>query len=69
MSDTRPLLFFAVMFLCAIILAFAALRQRDTLKKEAIERGYAEWKVDNSGSVEWQWKDKALAAVEGGIDE
>jgi hypothetical protein len=57
MSDTRPLLFFAVMFLCAIILAFAALRQRDTLKKEAIERGYAEWKVDNSGSVEWQWKE------------
>jgi hypothetical protein len=66
MSDTRPLLFFAVMFLCAIILAFAALRQRDTLKKEAIERGYAEWKVDNSGSVEWQWKDKAIAAVKGG---
>jgi hypothetical protein len=57
MSDTRPLLFFAVMFLCAIILAFAALWQRDTLKKEAIERGYAEWKVDNSGSVEWQWKE------------
>jgi hypothetical protein len=69
MSDTRPLLFFAVMFLCAIILAFAALRQRDTLKKEAIERGYAEWKVDNSGSVEWQWKDKAIAAVKGGGDE
>ena len=69
MSDTRPLLFFAVMFLCAIILAFAALRQRDTLKKEAIERGYAEWKVDNSGSVEWQWKDKAIAAVKGGSHE
>jgi hypothetical protein len=69
MSDTRPLLFFAVMFFCAIIVAFAALWQRDTLKKQAIERGYAEWKVDNSGSVEWQWKDKALAAVEGGIDE
>jgi hypothetical protein len=54
---TGPFICIAVMFLCAIILAFAALRQRDTLKKQAIERGYAEWKVDNSGSVEWQWKE------------
>jgi hypothetical protein len=69
MSDTRPLLFFAVMLLCAIILAFAALWQRDTLKKQAIERGYAEWKVDNSGSIEWQWKDKAPSAMKGGCDE
>jgi hypothetical protein len=56
-SDTRPFIFLAAMFLCAIILAFAALWQRDTLKNQAIERGYAEWKVDNKGSVEWQWKE------------
>jgi hypothetical protein len=66
MSDTGPLLFFAVMFFWALILAFAALWERDTLKEQAVERGYAEWKVDNSGSAEWQWKDKALAAVKGG---
>ena len=65
MSDTRPFIFLAAMFLWAIILAFAALWQRDmhkeqtdTLKKQAIERGYAEWKVDNKGSVEWQWKEQ-----------
>ena len=69
MSDTRPLLFFAVMFFCAIIVAFAALWQRDTLKKQAVERGYAEYKVDNSGSAEWQWKDAALEAVKGGCDD
>ena len=64
MSDTRPFIFLAAMFLCAIILAFAALWQRDgykeqtdILKKQAVERGYAEWKVDNSGSVKWQWKE------------
>lgn len=52
------------MFLCAMILSRAAMQkgngykeQADTLKKQAVERGYAEWKVDNSGSIKWQWKE------------
>lgn len=63
MSNTHFIFLFA-MFLCAMILSRAAMRkgdgykeQTDILKKQAVERGYAEWKVDNSGSVKWQWKE------------
>ena len=63
MSNTYFIFLFA-MFLCAMILSRAAMQkgngykeQADTLKKQAVERGYAEWKVDNSGSVKWQWKE------------
>ncbi len=27
------------------------------LKKEAVERGYAEWVVNASGDAKWQWKE------------
>lgn len=26
------------------------------LKKEAVERGFAEWTVNSSGNVKWAWK-------------
>jgi len=30
------------------------------LKIQAVDRGHAEWKVDNEGGVKWQWiKEKA----------
>ena len=44
----------AVTGLC-FTLAFAV----DPLKKEAVERGYAEWIVDASGDATWQWKEAA----------
>ena len=28
------------------------------LKKEAVERGVAEWIVDSGGSTTWQWKEE-----------
>lgn len=31
--------------------------QKDSLKVEAVERGYAEWVVDSSGNSEWKWKE------------
>lgn len=43
-----------------VTLLFAAVviaSQRDDLKKQAVERGYAEWVVSSSGDARWQWKD------------
>lgn len=31
--------------------------QKDSIKVEAVERGYAEWVVDSSGDSEWKWKE------------
>jgi hypothetical protein len=28
----------------------------DTLRQEAVKRGFAEWVVDASGETEWRWK-------------
>ena len=34
---------------------------RAKLRKEAVERGHAEWVLDSEGNTEWRWK--------GGSDE
>jgi len=36
---------------------FIVADQKDSLKVEAVERGYAEWVVDSSGNSEWKWKE------------
>ena len=46
---------------CVIILVVALIvtaNQRDTLKKQAVEKGYAEWVVTPEGNATWQWKEK-----------
>lgn len=30
----------------------------EELKKEAVERGYAEWVVDSDGETTWRWKEE-----------
>ena len=35
--------------------AFLVANQRDELKKQAVERGFAEWVCDPSGNTTWQW--------------
>lgn len=52
---TNAIWFLLVLWCC--ILLHLATDQRDTLKKEAVDRGYAEWVVNASGDAKWQWKE------------
>lgn len=40
--------------------AFAAADQRDSLKEEAVKRGFAEWIVISNNNTEFKWKDPQL---------
>ena len=47
--------------LATIILAvglFSVANQRDALKQEAVDRGYAEWIVTKQNETEFKWKEK-----------
>ncbi len=44
-------------FIAAIVCAFMAADQRDTLKQEAVEHGYAEWIVTGQNETEFKWKE------------
>lgn len=41
-----------------IICAFAAAEQRNNLKQEAVNRGFAEWKVVGENKTEFVWREK-----------
>lgn len=51
-----------VLSVVCVIIVFVALfvlaNQRDTLKKQAVEKGYAEWVATPEGKATWQWKEK-----------
>jgi hypothetical protein len=40
----------------ALVVLFILDNKLDTLREEAVKRGYAEWAVDASGETEWRWK-------------
>lgn len=40
--------------------AFAVADQRDSLKEEAVKRGFAEWIVISNNNTEFKWKDPQL---------
>jgi hypothetical protein len=42
----------------AILFLFLVAGQRDTLKQEAVEHGYAEWIVTGQNKTEFKWKEK-----------
>jgi hypothetical protein len=47
--------------LIAIFAIFMAMFGADevvSLRKQAVERGHAEYAVDSDGKTTWQWKDK-----------
>lgn len=49
-----------VFFILLGVAAFIVAEQRDELKQQAVERGYAEWVVDPNGrTTTWQWKEAA----------
>jgi hypothetical protein len=41
------------------IALYTAAQQRDSLKAEAVKRGFAQWVVDDSGTKTFQWKEGA----------
>jgi len=45
-------------FIVAIVCAFMAADQRDTLKQEAVDHGYAEWIVTGQNETQFKWKEK-----------
>ena len=46
-------------FIVLMIAAFACSQQRDTLKVEAVKRGFAQWVVNDEGTTTFQWKEGA----------
>lgn len=57
MSESSPIPFFFIIVAILFGAICCALYQKDTLKEQAVERGYAEWVVDSSGNTQWKWKE------------
>lgn len=49
---------FCITTLMLCITLFCTCLERSKLRKQAIERGYAEYIVDSNGKINWKWKDK-----------
>jgi hypothetical protein len=48
-----------IMFLALLIGMIVATLQRDALKQQAVDRGFAEWRiVSRYKKVEFKWKDE-----------
>lgn len=56
MSERHYATLSLIFLLSALITMFAAVIKMDNLKTEAVERGFAEWQVKNTGEVTWKWK-------------
>lgn len=46
-----------ISFALALVASFFAAARADDLKREAVERGFAEWVSDSSGNTTWQWRE------------
>lgn len=46
-----------LLFTMTVVALFIGANQRDKMKQEAVERGYAEWVVDSKGETKWRWKE------------
>ena len=44
-------------FIAAVVCAFMVADQRDTLKQEAVEHGFAEWIVTGQNETQFKWKE------------
>jgi len=50
-----------IMIVVSLFLAICLLissHQKDNIRKQAVEKGYAEYVVDSDGETTWQWKKK-----------
>ena len=52
--------FFAISLMLVIvaIVIGVIVKQKEGIRKQAIERGHAEYVVDSDGKTTWQWKEK-----------
>ena len=57
MSEKAISAIMCVCFILLLVAAFMVAEQRDELKQQAVERGFAEWVVKPNGSTTWQWKE------------
>jgi len=46
------------MALMLVIVIGVIVRQKENIRKQAIERGHAEYVVDSDGETTWQWKEE-----------
>jgi hypothetical protein len=58
MNDTKHDWFGLIMLITAIVGLFIVADQRDALKQEAVDRGFAEWIVTKQNETEFKWKEK-----------
>lgn len=58
MKDTTQEWIAVVVIIALLICAFVAAGQRDDLKQEAVDRGFAEWVVKGQDETEFKWKEK-----------
>jgi hypothetical protein len=56
-KNTEEWIMIAALIL-TIICAFIAAEQRNNLKQEAVNRGFAEWKVVGENKTEFVWREK-----------
>lgn len=57
MSENACSWYLIAAFFLTVYCAFAVAEQRDTLKKEAVEHGFAEWIVIGQNQTEFKWKE------------
>ena len=58
MNDTKHDWIGVIMLILAVVGLFIVADQRDAIKQEAVDRGYAEWIVTKQNYTEFKWKDK-----------
>ena len=56
MSDNERIGLVFAAFIMSLVGIFILRSKLDTLREEAVKRGFAEWAVDASGETEWRWK-------------
>ena len=57
MSDRACCNCLFTMALMLVIVIGVIVRQKENIRKQAIERGHAEYVVDSDGETTWQWKE------------
>lgn len=57
MKETTQEWIAVAVIITLLICAFDAAGQRDDLKQEAVDRGFAEWVVKGQDKTEFKWKE------------
>jgi hypothetical protein len=58
MKETTQEWIAVAVIIALLICAFNVAGQRDDLKQEAVDRGFAEWVVKGQNKTEFKWKEK-----------